>query len=132
YDRLIDDPGVYSEGHEAGVMQERQVWESARNQLLAQQDAERRKAQARIDAAETRYLDHRTGDALKIGALEQALQEAKNNVQNTVCAGAPAIPGGVSKYLTALGADRPVAVKPELARVPQALKLRCAAPSDIP
>ena len=91
YDRLID-----------GILQERQVWESTRNRLI-QQAAERRLAQAKIDAAETRYLDHRTGDALKIVALEQALQEAKKNVQNSVCAGAPAIPGGVSKHLNALG-----------------------------
>jgi LmbE family N-acetylglucosaminyl deacetylase len=103
YDRLIDDPNVFSDGHEAGVMQERQVWETARNRLIQQQAAERRQAQAKIDAAETRYLDHRTGDALKIASLEQALQEAKKNVQNSVCAGAPAIPGGVSKHLNAIG-----------------------------
>ena len=103
YDRLIDDPGVFRAGHEAGVLEERLVWETARSQLLRQQSAERRQAQAKIDAAETRYVEHRTGDALKIVALEQALQEAKKNVQNTVCAGAPAIPGGVSKHLNALG-----------------------------
>ena len=103
YDRLIDDPGVFRDGHEAGVMQERQVWATTRNRLIQQQAADRRQAQAKIDAAETRYLDHRTGDALKIVALKQALQEAKKNVQNSVCAGAPAIPGGVSKHLNALG-----------------------------
>ena len=39
---------------------------------------------------------------------------------------------GCPSTSTLSGADRPVAVKPELARVPQALKQRCAAPSDIP
>ena len=39
---------------------------------------------------------------------------------------------GCPSTSTLSGVDRPVAVKPELARVPQALKQRCATPSDIP
>ncbi|WP_234186396.1 hypothetical protein [Shinella sp. NM-101] len=106
--------GVWAWGgyrHHAGFREgqaiERVAWEKATRDLREQMDAERRKAQLRIDEIEQDYLKGRQRDAVLIADLEAAIAQMETDDAETdnhagpVCR--PAIPRGLSRQLDAIG-----------------------------
>lgn len=94
-------------GFREGQAIERVAWEKAMRDLREQMDAERRKAQERIDQVEQDYLEGRKRDAVLIADLEAAIAQMEtddaeaDNAAGPVCR--PAIPRGLSKQLDAIG-----------------------------
>lgn len=86
-----------------GAAQERIAWEEARRKLLLKLEQERRAAQSAIDAAELQYLEQRDRDVSRIQALEAAIDQEPVDAEDPACPPRPAIPGGVSKSLNAIG-----------------------------
>lgn len=95
----------YHAGKADGVTQERIAWEEARRKLLAQLEEQRKAAQDKIDKLESDYLAGRQGDALAIADLEERIREMEADDAKKPAGPArpPAIPGGVSKSLDAVG-----------------------------
>lgn len=91
--------------YRAGAAAVRQEWQTAQLETMRKAEAERRAAQAHIDAAELKYVQDRAGDALRISALEEALQakDALDADPAASCPARPAVPRRVSGALDRIG-----------------------------
>ncbi|QPC87154.1 hypothetical protein GA830_10670 [Mesorhizobium sp. NBSH29] len=106
YDRLIDDPAVFESGRLKGQGEERIAWEELRVRMIRESQVRQKAAQAKIDEVERQYFIDRTGDAMKIITLEEAIKEAEN-AQTPDRPKPPAFSRGVSRALNPIGRGTP-------------------------
>lgn len=99
--KIFVHPGIHRDGVAEGKQTERAAWETQMAVLRAALEAERLKAQAKIDTAELQYLEQRDRDVSRIQALEAAI--AQEPTDDKTCPDRPAISGGVSTQLNKIG-----------------------------
>lgn len=80
-------PGWLRQAREAGALGERLVWQEKRRRADLDREAERKTAQASIDAAERQLLDTQTAGAIRINELETAIAEKRKPADANAAAG---------------------------------------------
>ena len=94
----------YRAGRAEGARLERLSWEEEARALRQQMDAERRAAQAAIDAIERTYAEQRQSDAAALAVLEETLTEMEaHDAQDDSGSATPALPRGVVLRLDPIG-----------------------------
>ncbi|HEV7251444.1 MAG TPA: hypothetical protein VGN93_31085 [Shinella sp.] len=78
---MVDDlaQGRVGRAREGGRLDERLIWQERQRRADLKRDADRRQAQAEIDAIERDYWSRQAADALKISELEKTLEEDPKN-----------------------------------------------------
>ena len=100
---LFVHPGIHRAGVAEGKAAERLAWEIQMSILRAAYEAELKKAQAEIDLAALQHLEQRDRDVSRIQALEAVIAQESTDEKDNACPDRPAIPGGVSTQLDAIG-----------------------------
>lgn len=102
---MVDDLAQGRVGRErvAGRQEERLLWQEVLRRAEIARSAERAKAQAKIDAAERDYLARQATDAVRITALEKALDDEQTNDRDPGCG--PAVSRRLRDAIDAIGRD---------------------------
>jgi len=96
--------GRVDRARKEGAAAERLAWERERQRLLDAQEAERKRDQAAIDAAERAYLETRKDLDQQMLALNETIAtEEDANAQDPACPARPAISRSVRDRLAPLG-----------------------------
>lgn len=101
---MVDDlaQGRVGRAYQRGQRDERIAWQERQRRAEIRRAAEQRARQAEIDAIERDYWQRDVERAVRMSALERALEVESNENPDDRCSGVPAIPGGLSRALDAI------------------------------
>ncbi|MCL6708609.1 hypothetical protein M8R20_16570 [Pseudomonas sp. R2.Fl] len=99
-------PGWLNDAREAGALGERLVWMEKQRRMDIKLEADRKAAQAKIDAAELSMINAMAESAIRTSELERAIAEEKANAKDDPVGGVaacPAMPERVRNALNGIG-----------------------------
>lgn len=102
---MVDDlaQGRVGRARDAGRLDERLVWQERQRRAELAREADRKAAQAKIDAVEQDYFSRQSLDAIRISDLEKALEGEQTNSPVAGCG--PAVSRKLRDAIDRIGRD---------------------------